>query len=53
MPLSTENFNPRITNHHDEDEVVHYYGNERDPSRCFVRPFKKYRSLCPNGVVTF
>lgn len=42
-----------LAQRHDSEKVVHHYKNERDPSRCFVRLFCKYRSLCPKDVTAF
>ena len=38
---------------HDQPKVVYHYANTRNPSRCFVRLFKKYVSLRPPDVSSF
>ena len=42
-----------LAQRHDVPKVVRHYSNEKDPSRCFVRLFKKYRLLCPVGTTAF
>ena len=42
-----------LAQRHDVPKVVRHYSNEKGPSRCFVRLFKKYRSLCPVGTTAF
>ena len=42
-----------LAEHHDKPKVVYHYADENNPSRCFIRLFKQYRSLCPSGVLPF
>ena len=37
----------------EKPKVVYYYADENNPDCCFIRLFKKYRSLCPSGVTSF
>lgn len=49
----SKNHQGGLAQRHDKQKVVQHYANQENPSRCFIRLYQKYRSLCPPDVSAF